>query len=156
MIRASLLIVLGALVGAAVAAAQSPIDPPPLVAFEVRESAIPVSLTAQAGDPVRGRAVVLNRAESSCVLCHAVPDSKEPTGTIGPPLAGAGARLNPGQLRLRLVDSTRLNPDSPMPAYYRVDGLTRVASAYQGKPILSAQQIEDIVAYLAGLKELPQ
>ena len=153
MIRASLSIVLGVLAGASVATAQSPIDPTPLVAFEIRESAILLPLTAQAGDPVRGRAIVLNRAESSCVLCHAVPDSKDPSGTIGPPLAGVGARLNPGQLRLRLVDSTRLNPDSPMPAYYRVDGLTRVAAAYQGKSILSAQQIEDMVAYLASLKD---
>ena len=70
-----------------------------------------------------------------------------------PNLAGAGSRWSEGQLRLRLVDASRLNAATIMPSYYRVDGLDRVGPAWRGKPILSAEQIEDIVAYLATLRE---
>ena len=105
------------------------------------------------GDPVRGRAIVINNNEGACLLCHAVPDSGAAfMGNLGPPLAGTGARLGAGALRLRMVDSTRINPQSIMPAYHRVDGLQRVGAAWRGKPVLTAQQIEDVVAYLQGLK----
>lgn len=120
------------------------------IAYRVVGDSIPASLTGAPGDAVRGRQVVIGR-DSNCTLCHAVPDVRA-AGDIGPPLAGVGARLQAGQLRLRLVDSTRLNPATVMPAYYRIDGLTRVASAYQGKTVLSADQIEDAVAYLLTLK----
>jgi len=73
-------------------------------------------------------------------------------GNLAPPLAGAGARLDEGQLRLRIVDSMRLNPQTIMPSYYRVDGLNRVAAAWRGKPVLTAQQVEDTVAYLLTLR----
>ncbi len=73
-------------------------------------------------------------------------------GDIAPPLAGVGERLTPAQLRLRVVDSSRVNPATPMPAYYRTQGLAQVARAYRDKPILSAQQVEDVVAWLATLK----
>ena len=73
-------------------------------------------------------------------------------GNIAPTLAGVGAKLSVGQLRLRVADSTRVNPNTPMPAYYRTEGLTQVAAAYRGKPILSAQQVEDVVAFLTTLK----
>lgn len=120
------------------------------VAYRVVGDAIPASLTGSLGDAARGRLVVTGR-ESNCILCHAFPDVRA-AGDIGPPLAGVGARLNAGQFRLRLVDSTRLNPATVMPSYYRIDGLTRVASAYQGKTVLNAEQIEDAVAYLLTLK----
>ncbi len=68
-------------------------------------------------------------------------------------LKGAGSRWSEAQLRLRLVDASRLNPTTIMPSYYRVEGLVRVSQAWRGKPILSAEQIEDIVAYLASLRE---
>jgi L-cysteine S-thiosulfotransferase len=74
-------------------------------------------------------------------------------GNIGPPLAGVGARLTAGQLRLRVVDQSRIDPRTPMPAYYRTEGLYDVAAAYRGKPILSAQQVEDVVSYLQTLRE---
>lgn len=73
-------------------------------------------------------------------------------GTIGPPLAGVGARLTPGQLRLRIVDPTRVNRDAAMPAYFRIDGLDGVAQNYRGRTLLTAQQVEDVVAYLATLE----
>lgn len=73
-------------------------------------------------------------------------------GDIAPSLSGVGARLSDGQLRLRIVDQSRLNPDTVMPSYYKTDGLVRVAPTYRGKPVLTVQQIEDVVAYLKTLK----
>lgn len=74
-------------------------------------------------------------------------------GEVGPPLAGVGSRLTPGQIRLRLIDPTLVNPAAAMPAYHRVDGLASVDERYRGRPVLSAQEIEDVVAYLSALKE---
>jgi sulfur-oxidizing protein SoxX len=122
--------------------------------YAVVGDAIPASLTGAKGDPVRGRAIVVNRLVGLCLLCHSGPFPEERfQGTLGPDLKGAGARWSEGQLRLRIVDSTRLNPDSIMPPYYRVDRLTRVASAFVGKSVLSVEQIEDVVAYLATLRD---
>jgi sulfur-oxidizing protein SoxX len=126
----------------------------PLVSYEIVGDAIPASLTGTAGDPARGRAIVGDRRVGLCFLCHTGP-FPEPRlhGTLGPDLAGVGARLSPGQLRLRLVDGTRFNPNTIMPPYYRINGLARVAPAYSGKPILGAAQIEDVVAFLATLTD---
>lgn len=108
---------------------------------------------APAGDPARGRTLVIARESANCVLCHAVPDpAVRFSGTVGPSLAGVGARLSQAQLRLRVADNQRLNPDTAMPSYYRVEGLDRVARAYAGKPVLTAQEIEDIVAWLGTLR----
>jgi sulfur-oxidizing protein SoxX len=125
------------------------------VRFEAVGDAIPRPLAPEPGDAARGRSVVVNRDMGACALCHAVP-GESLSGNIAPPLAGVGARLSPAQLRLRVADSTRVNPGTPMPAYYRTEGLTQVAGAYRGKAILSAQQVEDVVAYLAGLREPPR
>jgi sulfur-oxidizing protein SoxX len=124
-----------------------------LVSYAVVGDGIPESLTGAPGDPVRGRALVLDRA-STCILCHSgpFPETKF-QGDLAPSLAGAGSRSTVSQLRLRLVDAARLNPATIMPSYYRVDGLERVGSNWRGKPILSAGQIEDIVAYLATLRD---
>jgi sulfur-oxidizing protein SoxX len=120
--------------------------------YEIERDAIPRPLTATPGDAARGRAVVVGR-DASCLFCHAVPDSGERfMGTIGPTLAGVGGRLTAGQLRLRIVDPTRVNRDIVMPAYFRVDGLDRVGQNHRGRPILTAQQVEDVVAYLTTLK----
>jgi L-cysteine S-thiosulfotransferase len=89
-----------------------------------------------------------------CLLCHTGPFPEEKfQGTLAPDLTGTGARWSEGQLRLRIVDASRLNPDTIMPPYYRTDGLIRVAPAFQGKPVLTAEQIEDMVAYLATLRD---
>ena len=121
--------------------------------YVIRGDSIPESLTGVGGDPARGRALVLERT-STCILCHSGPFPEEKfQGDLAPNLAGSGTRWSVSQLRLRLVDASRLNPATIMPSYYRVDGLERVAPAWRGKPILNAEQIEDIVAYLATLRE---
>jgi len=110
-------------------------------------------LAGLTGDPARGRAIVVNRQLGLCLLCHSGPFPEERfQGSIGPDLNGIGARLSEGQIRLRIVDPARFNPSTVMPAYYRSEGLTQVAPSFKGKPILSAEQIEDVVAFLATLK----
>jgi sulfur-oxidizing protein SoxX len=121
--------------------------------YTITGDSIAQSLTGSPGDATRGRALVLERT-STCILCHSGPFPEEKfQGDLAPSLAGAGSRSTEGQLRLRLVNASSLNPATIMPSYYRVDGLDRVAPAWRGKPILSAEQIEDIVAYLATLRE---
>jgi L-cysteine S-thiosulfotransferase len=122
--------------------------------YTIVGDAIPASLTGAAGDPLRGRAIVVDRRLGACLLCHTGPFAEEKfQGTLAPDLSGTGSRSSEGELRLRLVDPTRLNPDTIMPAYYRVEGLTRVGHDWRGKPILTAEQIEDVIAFLATLHE---
>ena len=122
--------------------------------FTVVGDAIPEPLAGKRGDPARGRRIVLDRETGNCLICHRVPVPGEPfQGDLGPDLAGVGRRLSSGQIRLRLVDQSRLNPATIMPPYHRIDGLNRVAATYRGRPVLSAEEIEDVVAYLATLKE---
>ena len=114
---------------------------------------IPDSLSGTAGDASRGRTVVATRQIGLCLLCHAGPIAEERfQGTLAPDLSGAGSRWSAAQLRLRLVDSRKLNPASIMPSYFRTDGFARVGKAWAGKTILSAEQIEDVIAYLLTLK----
>src|SRR5262245_48705406 len=123
-------------------------------AYAVVGDAIPAPLGGAAADDARGRAIVADRTVGLCLLCHSGPFPEERfQGDIAPDLRGAGARLTPGQLRLRIADPGRLNPGTIMPAYYRTEGLTRVAPAFQGKPVLTAAQIEDVVAFLATLRD---
>lgn len=111
--------------------------------------AIPDPLTAVPGDPARGLQIFTSREEGHCVLCHAVAGlDAEFQGNVGPPLTGIGARLTAGQIRYRIVDAQSIWPDTVMPSYYRTGGLRQVGDAYRGAPALSAEQIEDLVAYL--------
>jgi sulfur-oxidizing protein SoxX len=122
--------------------------------FTVVADTIPISLTGAKGDAGRGRTIVANRQVGLCLLCHSGPFPEEKfQGNLAPDLKGAGARWSEGQLRLRMVDSSRLKPDTIMPSYYRTEGLTRVAPAFAGKPVLTAEQIEDVVAYLMTLRD---
>ena len=122
--------------------------------YTIVGDAIPASLTGAKGDPARGKAIVLNRQVGLCLLCHSGPFPEERfQGNMAPDLKGAGARWSEGELRLRLVDARKLNADTIMPPYYVVDGMTRVAPSFRGKPILTAEQIEDVVAFLATLKD---
>lgn len=105
------------------------------------------------GDTERGRAIVANRQLGLCLLCHSGPIPEEPfQGNLAPDLAGAGERSSAAQLRQRIVDPARINPATIMPAYFKKDGLSQVAPQYRGKTILSAQQVEDVVAYLQTLR----
>jgi sulfur-oxidizing protein SoxX len=114
---------------------------------------LPSSLTGTAGDPVAGRKIVLDRHVGLCLLCHSAPFPEEPfQGDLAPSLAGVGSRLSAGQIRLRIVDASRVNPNTIMPPYFRTEALQRVAPAYRGKSVLTAQQIEDVVAFLVSLK----
>ena len=113
----------------------------------------PPPLTGTAGDPVAGRRIVLDRHVGLCLLCHSGPFPEERfQGNLAPDLTGVGARLSAGEIRLRIVDASRVNPNTVMPPYFRTENLDRVAPAYRGKTVLSAQQIEDVVAFLATLK----
>ena len=121
--------------------------------YTVVGDAVPDSLTGTKGDATRGRALIVERT-STCILCHNGPFPEQRfQGDLAPNLSGSGSRWSEGQLRLRLVDASRLNATTIMPSYYRVDGLNRVGRSWLGKPILSAEQIEDIVAYLVTLRE---
>jgi sulfur-oxidizing protein SoxX len=123
-------------------------------AYAVVGDSVPASLTGAPGDASRGRAIVLDRHVGLCLLCHSGPFPEERfQGTIAPDLKGVGARFSEGQIRLRIIDPGRIYPATIMPAYYRTEGLRRVAPAFWGKTVLTAQQIEDVVAFLATLRE---
>ena len=110
-------------------------------------------LTAAAGDPERGRRIVLDRHVGLCLLCHSGPFPEERfQGDLAPSLSGVGARLSAGQIRARIVDASRSNPNTIMPPYFRTESLDRVAGPYRGKTVLTAEQIEDVVAFLITLK----
>lgn len=119
----------------------------------VAGDAVAQSLTGSAGDPLRGRAIIVDRQKGFCLLCHSGPFNEEPLqGNLAPSLAGAGSRWNEGQLRLRLMDNKRVNAESIMPAYHRIEGLNRVGPTWRDRPILNAAEIEDVLAFLMGLK----
>ena len=123
------------------------------LAAHAADDAITTRLTDTPGDAVRGRAIVVNRQLGLCLLCHTGPFAEERfQGNMAPDLGGAGARWSEGQLRLRLVDGRRVNPQTLMPSYRRTEGLERVGAAWRDKPVLSAQQIEDVVAFLRTLQ----
>ena len=111
---------------------------------------------AFAGDAARGRALVADARGSLCLLCHKAPIAEARfQGELGPDLAGVGSRLNVDELRARLIEPQLFNADTIMPSYSRAEGFARVATNQAGRPILTAAQIDDVVAYLATLKDRP-
>ena len=146
---------IAALAGAATAIGTSAAESGPgnLAKFRVIGDGIPEPIGGVAGDAERGRTLILGREAANGVLCHALPEpGVRFSGDLGPPLGGVARTFSVAQLRLRVVDSMRVNPTTIMPSYYRIKGFDRVAGAYRGKPILEARQVEDIVAYLATLQ----
>jgi len=124
---------------------------PAVVAASAPDEAAP--LTAQPGDPSRGRTIVVDRYKGLCLLCHSGPFPEQAfQGNLAPDLGDVGRRLSPAQLRQRIIDSRALNPHSMMPSYHRTEGLQRVAPAFRGKPILTAQEVEDVVMFLSTLR----
>jgi sulfur-oxidizing protein SoxX len=121
--------------------------------LRVADGGISQPLTAEPGDPARGRRLAFDRTKGNCLVCHSLPGAEAASpGDLGPDLAGVGARRTVPELRLRMVDPRRIDPEARMPAFYKTEGLTQVARAFAGKPLLQAQEIEDIVAYLASLQ----
>ena len=111
-------------------------------------------LTDRPGDPVRGLGVMRDAARASCLICHSIavlPDRDQ--GGLGPPLDGVGSRLDAGQLRQRIVDARSMAPDTIMPPYHATDGLFRVGAKWAGQTIYSAQDVEDVVAFLMTLRD---
>ncbi|MBB6307213.1 sulfur oxidation c-type cytochrome SoxX [Xanthobacter tagetidis] len=136
---------------AAEAAAQTG-APAPALRYAVLGDTIAASLTGQPGDAARGAALMGERSRSLCALCHAGPFAAPHfAGDIGPSLDGVGARLSAAQIRLRVVDMRALNPNSPMPSFHQVPDAPRVAAAWRDRPVLTAAEVEDIVAYLSSL-----
>jgi L-cysteine S-thiosulfotransferase len=133
--------------GALPAAAQA------VVPYAVEGDAIPQPLAGERGDAQRGRSIVASRQVGLCLLCHSAPVPEERfQGNLAPDLAGVGARYSEAQLRLRVVDQRRVNPSSFMPAFHSDNNPSRIGAAWAGKPILSALQVEDVVAWLATLR----
>lgn len=125
-----------------------------LRSYTIVGDAIPASLTGAEGNAEQGRSIVVNRQVGLCLLCHTGPFPEERfQGTLAPDLKGTGSRWAEGELRLRMVNASRFNRDTIMPPYYRIEGLARVAPAFTGKPLLSAEQIEDVVAFLVTLRD---
>nr|WP_244486260.1 sulfur oxidation c-type cytochrome SoxX [Bradyrhizobium viridifuturi] len=140
------------LLAAGLFAACAPAGAEELRPYTVVGDAIPQPLTGTKGDATRGRTLIVERS-STCILCHSGPFPEQAfQGDLAPNLTGSGSRWTEGQLRLRLVDASHLNAATIMPSYYRVEGLMRVGNSWRDKPILSAEQIEDIVAYLVTLR----
>jgi len=121
-----------------------------LAPAQISGDAVPQALAA-GGDAARGRALLVRRENANCILCHAIPEVGF-SGNLAPPLDGVGARLSAAQLRLRVADNAKLNSATIMPSYYRSEGLVGVAAQFRGKTILTAQEVEDVVAYLQALK----
>ncbi len=148
-IRPAILIAAILLTGPAVA------QTPALVSFEIKDQAIAASLTGAKGDPKKGEAVVVNRLQGNCLACHVVTRTR-PRALSRQHWPDPRRRRRPperGEIRLRLVDGTKINPETMMPSFYRIDGLNRVLPNFRGKPVLTAEQVEDVVAYLLTLKE---
>ena len=145
---------LAAVVGIASGTAALAQDSTELVKYMIdEESSIAQSLTGKPGDATAGRAAAINRKLGNCLACHVMPVPEQPFhGEIGPDLAGVADRYSEGEIRLRVVDPKVINPDTIMPAFYKNEGLHRVLKKFKGKTILSAEQVEDIVAYMMTLK----
>lgn len=136
---------------AAIAAARAQ---PDLVAFQIVDGGIPIPLTDEPGNRFRGELVARDPTKASCLICHRMPIPDEPDpGDIGPDLAGIGARYTAAELRLRIVNPKILNPATVMPAYYSLQNLNRVEAQYAGQTIYTAQEVEDVVAFLLTLTD---
>ena len=133
--------------------ALSACDPAPaplITASMIEGDAIPAALSPVPGNAERGRIIFTERERGHCVICHTLEAVDAPfQGNLGPTLTGIGARLTPGQIRLRIAKPSEVWPDTIMPSYYRSDGLHQVRAEFAGAPILSAQEIEDLVVFLS-------
>ena len=127
---------------------------PKLVSYKiVDESSIPKSLTGKPGNSKKGRKLAVHRKKGNCLACHKMPIPEQQFhGEIGPDLAGVGSRYSAGELRLLIVNPKVVNEDTIMPAFYKNTGFNAVLKKFKGKTVISAQDVEDIIAYLLTLK----
>lgn len=126
----------------------------PLHPYSIAGDAIAQPLTGRPGDASRGQKLIANRPASLCLLCHQAPvPEPHAQGTLAPDLSGVGGRLSEGQIRLRIVDMAHISPSTIMPSYYRISDHARTAEPWRGRPVLGAEDIEDIVAFLITLRE---
>lgn len=125
------------------------------------DGAIEASLTGQAGDPAAG-AEIMNKGAGNCIACHAVEKLSHLQfhGEIGPPLDGVADRWTEAELRGIVADAKQMFDGTMMPSFYKVDGFIRLGNGYTGKahegdvaPLLTGEEIENVVAYLMTLKE---
>lgn len=125
-----------------------------LMKYEVVDNGVAKSLTGKPGDPEKGVKTFTNRRLGNCLACHQVTAlaSQPFHGEIGPSLDGVADRYSEAQLRMQVINAKVINPDTIMPAFYRTDGLHRVLDKFKDKPILTAEEVEDVVAYLKTLK----
>jgi len=124
-----------------------------MVKFVMKDGAIAKSLTGKSGNAAKGRKVAINRKKGNCLACHKMPIPEQSFhGEVGPNLAGVGGRLSAGEVRGRIVNPKMVNPDTIMPAFYRTAGFNRVMKKFKGKTLLSASEVEDLVAYTMTLK----
>jgi len=153
-VKAILATGLTALLAAAAPAHSQEVRDHNLIPYTIKDSAIDKPLTGKPGDPAKGRQWAITSGQGNCVICHRlpIPEVAFRIGNIGPDLTEVGGRLSPAEIRMRIVNPKVVNPDTIMPAYYRLDGLNRVEKKFQGKTMLSAEQVEDLVAYLSTLK----
>ena len=147
-------LIAGVLAVAGMIGAQSALAGGHMKKYKIEDDAIKASLTGKAGDAAKGKKIAVNRKKGNCLACHAVSDLKNQPfhGDVGPSLDGVAGRYNEGELRLRIVDAKKSNEDSIMPAFYKADGINRSLKKFKGKSVLSAQEVEDVVAYLLTLK----
>ena len=126
-----------------------------LVSYKVVDDTIPASLTGKSGDAANGKKIYLNRKKGNCLACHVTKDMADQPfhGNVGPPMDGVAGRYTEAELRMRIVNPKVMNPDTIMPAFYRADGFHRVLKKFQGKTVISAQEVEDIIAYLMTMKD---
>lgn len=145
----------GSLVACAKAVVTETVAEPGLVPYIITDGkTVNNSLTGTPGDPVKGRALAINRKKGNCLACHALPIPEQSFhGEIAVSLYGVGNRLSAEELRMQIINPKVTDPDTIMPAFYRTSGFNRVKKNFIGKSILEAQEVEDIVAYLLTLQE---
>ncbi|MDF1719136.1 MAG: sulfur oxidation c-type cytochrome SoxX [Minwuia sp.] len=127
----------------------------PVATYHIADDGIPAPLCGLTGDAGRGREIVAGR-QGNCLACHAAPIPEQAFhGDIGPPLHGIGGRRSAAALRLQLVNAAHFNEETVMPPFHRIEGLTGVRKDRLGQPLLTAAQVEDVIAYLTILTGPP-
>lgn len=150
---AALGLLLGAMVISPAQAETVTISEPGLQPYTIVDYAVPEPLTEKPGDPVAGKQIFVHRKKGNCLTCHTAPIPEEQFhGTVGPDLQGVADRMTEAQMRLRIVNPRYVNPETTMIPMYTIEPQVQVKDSFEGKAILTAQEVEDVIAYLMTLK----